>query len=254
MSPRSLWCVVGVALCLSIACGGDESADTVSPPSSSVATTAAANRSPTDTPATRSIATATVETPTNEPTVQDEDLAEALLRLEDLPAGWSPTPPGDDDNDDDSGFCNQPPAVDPTAARASASADFQQSEFGPFFSQTLASYSSDDAKSIMKAIKDTLGSCSEWVQVADDGTSMTWHLLPLSFPKVGDETFAARLSTSDVPFFGAMQGDVVFWRRGNLIESVIYLTIGPAAGAPNPLADLVEKADERARKVWGLRP
>ena len=97
----------------------------------------------------------------------------------------------------------------------------------------------------MKYASEVFKDCKEWVTKDDDGTTVTWRPVPLSFPKVGDETFATRVSATGIPLFGTAQVDLVFFRRGNVIAFLGYIAIGPSAAAPSPLEAAAKKANEQ---------
>lgn len=232
---------------LLVACGGsDDTADTVpartasssSPgPAATVTSIASSAATPGATP-----------TPAPEPEPQSEKLTPALLTLDEMPPGWSPSSSVNDTADED-GICGKPDVGLAVASPARADVSFQQGEFGPFFAYAIAQYKGSDARKAMDYLKDQLAACAEWTETNDDGTTTTWKLSPISFPKVGDETLVVRMSTV-VPFFGPAQTDLVFWRRGNVVQLAGYVSIGP--GGASPLEDLVKRADDKARKELRL--
>jgi outer membrane murein-binding lipoprotein Lpp len=196
-------------------------------------------------------ATTTVERQASPAAAATQDVAPGklkgmLLTLDDLPQGWAVSPPSTPD-DSDTSICNAD-TLPQFRGGESAEADFQQSDFGPFVFQLVKALpSSSEAKQAMAAVKKTLSSCSSWTETDTDGTKSTWTIAPLSMPAVGDETFTARISTSDVPLFGTVQADFVFFRRGSVVEVVAYFGFGPSADGPSPLESVAKKAAERAR-------
>lgn len=170
-----------------------------------------------------------------------QDVADLLFSLQDMPSGWTVTPPGTDDSDSTQ-ICDVQDPVSTVTRGSSGEVGFSQSEFGPFLSQAVGVYQFDDAERVMDNISAILKGCVSWTEFNDDGDPVVWRLSQLSFPKFGDETVAARISTSDVPLFGTAQVDLVFFRIGTVVEVIGYVAVGPSAALPSPLEVLVERA------------
>lgn len=222
---------------LLVACGGAEKADTVDVPPP------AAPAAPTQSQPT-AVSPATAE-PTKAPEVDAGVLAKAALTLEDMPAGWTVSTPSKDDDDDD--ICGAEQKLTP---KNSVDADFKQSDFGPFFATRLSLFSLSDAKKAMEDIRDVFKGCTTWT--SGDNPPAVYTISPLSFPRLADDTFAVRVSTTGVPLFGTMQVDVVYVRRGPVVSVLGYVALGPAAAGTSPLEDLARKADAKLQKA-GVR-
>lgn len=179
--------------------------------------------------------------PTEEPPPQ---IARLLLQLDDMPTGWTVAPPtADDASDDDTALCGQPDVASRVSPLEKGETDFRQSELGPYFFQGVATYKRGDAERAIEYAAELVKNCTFWAD-SSDGTTVTWQIQPLSFPKIGDETFAARMSTSDIPLFGVAQFDFVYFRRGSVVEALIYGAVGPAVALPSPLESLAKRAEE----------
>ena len=227
---------IGAGVALFAACGGSDNAETISgTPKPAVTVTSASNAVP----------AAPTTAPTEEPPPTSDRLQRLALKIEDLPSGWTTMPPDTDDSNTQ--ICNRPPASTQFKPSANAEADYQQSDFGPFLVHVLASYSATDARRAMDYVAEMLKACTEWTQTSADGTKVTFRLSPLSFTKLGDETFAVRMSTRDVPLFGTAQFDLVFWRRSGLVSYMAYAAVGPAVATASPLEDLAKKVDARLK-------
>src|SRR6185437_8484733 len=74
---------------------------------------------------------------------------------------------------------------------------FTKGTFGPFVGEDLAIYgSNDEAGQFMDVLAKTLDECTSWETTGTDGVTTSNRLLPLSFPKLGNATIAARFEAS----------------------------------------------------------
>lgn len=236
--PPFLLTAIGIII-LGACGGGNDRADTVDV---STPTATAKTGSTTTVPGTIAAPSATAE--------QEVDagvLSKVVLTLEDMPAGWIVSPPSADGEDSDD-FCGAEAKLQP---KNLADAEFKQSDFGPFVAQRASLFSVGDAKKAMDSIRDTFKSCgATWT--SSDTPPMTWTISALSFPKIGDETFAVRLSTTGVPLFGVAQVDVLYFRKGPVTEVLGYIALGPATATASPLEPMAKKVEEKLAKA-GIR-
>lgn len=173
--------------------------------------------------------------------VSEEDLTGALLALEDMPSGWSVEPPDEDDEDDDATFCDAAPLAEEIDADATAERDFSGGEAGPFFTQLLSSMDEDEAENGMDYIRDSFD-CGEWTDPEDD---TVWSLAEISFPDMGDDTAAYRLSTTAGIF--TANGNVIIVRDGGLLLMVVHVAIGNLDSELTE--ELTQKALDKAQDV-----
>ena len=184
--------------------------------------------------------------PTPSPTpspVAAAALRRALLAPDDLPGGWSafgsaplPSP------------CGQPPALE-AAAHALVEQTFGDSALGPFVRHAVASYPAGEAAPALERTRQLFTECDEW-----DGTYLdrrfTFRVSPLSFPALGDQSFALRLA-AEGPIFLSGESVLVFVRR----DGVVVLLAHTAAGFGGASVDrdlterLARRAEERVRAV-----
>jgi hypothetical protein len=168
--------------------------------------TASASATPTRTPTPAAPAAATG---TAGAAARGVDLTKALLTLDDLPPGWTTPSP----SPDSSAFCNQDITIRPTAR---ADADFERGQ--SFVFHGLGAYNRGEAAAAMDQERKTLANCTQWTETDSDGTTTTYRVRPLSFPKLGDETLAFRLSAEAAGAVAEVDG--VFIRRGDVISRV----------------------------------
>lgn len=220
-------------LLLLASCGGSDKADTVDNSPPATATKAPESATP-------------VVTPTGAP-IDPGVLSKAVLTLQELPAGYTVSTPADNSEDDD--FCGVSAARKEPKNRADAA--FAQSSAGPFIIERIDLFDrKSDATSVLAGIRDGFKKCGPtW---ADTGTPpTTWNVAALSFPKLGDETFAVRLTTTNLPIFGTAEVDYVYIRRGPALTGLAWIAIGPSA-LFSPLEATAKKADARITKA-GIR-
>jgi hypothetical protein len=182
--------------------------------------------------ATRIEPTATVtSTPTETPTavpepIDEEDLSEALLTISDMPTGWTTSPPDEEEESADEGetfttVCN---VELPRRSLTQVKAEFQKSQLGPFLQHTITAYPPGEAELFLEDFIDAANSCTEWT-TAEDDQQFTWRLAPLSFPNLGDETFAIRTST-ELELLGLMEIDTIYIREADVIINIAHMAIG----------------------------
>lgn len=241
MNARSPLTAAVLALILIVigACGGSERAATILLTATPVETSTAPAE-PTANPKTSSPAATAVE---GDELV--ERLPEALLALEDMPAGWTVRVIVDDEEDDGSTICGVASGQFSRDAFARFTADFQKAEFGPFLDQVVDYFPEGEAERVMAEFSDAFRSCTEWTVIEEDGTETTWRLGPLSFPKIGDETFAFRMST--VTFLGAVELDFITWRRQDIVVVIAHTSIGFEGIDGEQTEAFVRRADEKLR-------
>jgi hypothetical protein len=168
-----------------------------------------------------------------------DDLAAALLTIDDMPTGWAGSPPEDDSDDD---FCDDAPKLgDP---KIEAEATFQEDEFGPVYFEAIGVY--DDAEAYMDKLEEVVDACRSFTDVDDEGTETTGSIQPLSFPKLGEETFAMRATGEGGGF--SFSGDFVIIR---LSDDLLMMsgTIGIMGGGADNFEQLTRTAFERAKRL-----
>jgi len=168
-----------------------------------------------------------------------EEVASKLLTLSDMPTGWT-TSGSSSDSSNTSTLCGS--SNDSGISQVKADADFKKGELGPYATEILAAFKSGDAEAWMKQFKAKF-TCSEDTEISD-GTPTTFHYSALSFPNLGDETFAIRMTT-DAGILGEADVDVVYVRVGNDVLSV--LNIGIRSVDSDLTQTLTQKAVDRVR-------
>lgn len=114
-------------------------------------------------------------------------------------------------------------------------------------SHTVTSYKGDDARRAFDYHVDLLKDCRTWTEPDKNGDPVTYTVSPLSFPKLGDQTFAFRMTMAPIPLVGSVTADAVYVRRGNIVSSVLAMALGPSGTSGIQLEALVRKAVDRIR-------
>lgn len=241
MTIGKLLIVASFACVLVVACNGEsDRATTIQPTETSSQQTPASDETAT-----------TVETAGPSPTASEDQIAErlggALLTIEDMPTGWTVSP-ADEDDDDETPICGIESGAFGDEALDRLTANFQQSELGPFLAQIIDRFAEGEAKGIMTEFGDAFGSCTEFVDVDEDGEETSWRLSPLSFPNIGDETFAFRMSTT-VAILGFVELDFVVWRRGDVVEVIGHVSTGFEGIDSEQTESFVRRADDKLREI-----
>ena len=102
----------------------------------------------------------------------------------------------------------------------------------------------DDAQAWMDALQKRL-SCTTWTDTDSSGTKTTYELAPLSFPKIGDQTFAFRM-TVETSLLSA-ESDFVYVRAGDFVIEVGNVAVGSVDS--DLTATPVQKALEKLQSV-----
>lgn len=199
--------------------------------------TAAPTETPTEEP-TPIPPTATTAPPTPVPTqapigdasqVDQAALMASLLTINDMPTGWAgggavfePRTPGGTYTS----FCAQLPA----RSIAAAYVEFEKSALGPYLTHSIVVY--PDSASARAAFDDLVAAAQNCPQVTDSSGSVN-TLSPLSFPSIGEATFAIRSS-------GAVEMDAI----NILVDNVLINIRHGAYGSPvdSALTETVARA------------
>ena len=213
---------------------GDDRAETINPTAAVTSRGAAPPAAAPQTPAAQTLV---------------PDLTKALLTLDDMPTGWSVR-------------ADVPPPSDALVCDKrlprfrDQAADFQRADFergNANVSNIVSRYRPGEAQSLLEALKSLYESCPQWTQ-QDGSTSLTLRAAALAFPKLGDQTFAIRLTATS----GALtaQSDQVTVRRGDVLTTVTYAVagLGSLSADPELTERLVRRADERLATVPMVPP
>jgi hypothetical protein len=190
------------------------------------------------------------------------ELAAKLLTAGDLPPGWSEAAEESDPgvSDQESGFCGEP-VPDEENATGSAVAQFAKGEAtnpSRLVEAVVAYETPEEATEAFSKVEQTVGTCKEW-DLDEAGTVSRFKLASATFPNIGDQTVAVRI-TSDFKTAGGsgnnpaavtgfVVGDVVVVRQGNHIVVLRHFAIGLGQQPDFTGADTEPSARRAVEKV-----
>ena len=158
-------------------------------------------------------ATITKDSPTAIP------LPKVVLTVKDLPAGWAAQAynAGADD------ICQGRIPRSVLSPIQVQTASFTKGASGPFITNVVMRFANEDvAKHFMDLTAQTVDSCRSYVS-----SGSVIRLGPLSFPRLSDDTFAAK-ATGTSPY-GALDGNIVYVRHGDRVASIETISFGSAS-------------------------
>jgi hypothetical protein len=164
---------------------------------------------------------------------QDQELARALITIEDLDEGWVEDPPSDCPFvRGDEFYCTN--AIDePTPVRAAEITIIRGriARIGGF-SHAVELYEGDDAESLFDALdeRNVESSC----EATTGDTDFTWSFQPIEETAFGDESEAWFASTSGLPAGRELNWYIVWIRRGDHVAWVGYSSELPPFSSAEP--------------------
>ncbi len=178
-----------------------------------------------------------------------DDIEAALPTVEDFPTGWSRDPDNEDEDDDEDDtitpercedlFGDDAEQEEPLAEATRA---FKESDFGPFVSVDISTYDDEVPDDTLDELAEALSECKEFTSVDSEGSRSTVTAEALSFPNLGDETFAVRMSL-ETEFLPAAV-DLAMVRVGHNL--VLLATVALGGGTDTGLLeDVGRKTIER---------
>lgn len=149
------------------------------------------------------------------------EIEAALPTVQDMPTGWTRDKENeeDDDSEDDEKVtpvrCEEimGEAEDDEDAVAEATRAFKADDFGPFLTVEVSSYDAEVPDDALDEVADALSKCKKFTMVDAEGSKTKVVAESLSFPNLGDETFAVRMKM-DTEFLPAAL-DLVMVRVGH---------------------------------------
>jgi hypothetical protein len=141
-----------------------------------------------------------------------------------MPTGFTTTPPSPSNNT--STVCGLQNYANRAIARGEADFQRQPSPLSiTYVGDIIAALPAGVAKAAVDQVQAGLSSCTTFTSTSS-GQPITFHVSPLSFPRLDDQTLALRLTGQ--PQSGVLQGttlvaDVIIIRAGNNLAVVINL-------------------------------
>jgi hypothetical protein len=172
----------------------------------------------------------------------------ALLAIQDLPTGWSTDATASSGSGDgDMTGCPQMQTLAglETTANTTVEVHYTKGIRGPFFGEGLVSMAEASARKLLTDLGDMASACPV-VRFTSGGNGFDMHLNGLSFPNLGEDTLALRIS-------GAVNGvtlsmDWILVRRGGLVVDVLYLCLNADVDSTQT-ESLTRKAMDKVRRA-----
>jgi hypothetical protein len=221
-----------MALTLMASCGDDDGGSERADTPSTTATTIAPETTGSSAPE---------QTSTTAAATGSEDPAARLLTVDDLPTGWSEAPELTEDDEESGAAELCADVVGPDLDVPNAERGFKAGDLGPFLLHAVAIVD-DEAQA-----RDVMSRFTTCIQ--DPPAAGGFTVAPLSFPSLGDETVAARLSLDaqssedDGGGFPATV-DLAMIRQGRLVTIVAGIGVFEAVD-PQVLEGAARVAAER---------
>jgi hypothetical protein len=160
-------------------------------------------------------------TPTRLP-LSESNLQQMLLELDDLPAGWFEETTADEEDQElktATFLCKEYER----RAVLRTSAEFKRGQIGPILGHAIAVYPYGTAVEQFAIFVSAVEECSEFT-TSDNGETYDWKVSKISFPKLGEESFAIRVTTEFI--LGFMEIDTVQFRIEDVIVSITHMDFG----------------------------
>lgn len=175
--------------------------------------------------------------------LSSDDIAAALPTVKDLPKTWARDTESENDEDDDDEDTIEPERceelfgddLDELDPEAEATRAFKADDFGPFLSVDVATYEEEVPDDLFDEIAAALSECKEFTSVDSEGEESKVKAEALSFPNLGEETLAVRMTFETDLFPAAINLAMV--RIGHNMVLLSTVSIGEV----KPNTKLMEK-------------
>lgn len=171
------------------------------------------------------------------------EITAALPTVRDLPKGWSRDTESEDDEDDEDEDTIKPQRCeelfgdefDEQDPKAEATRAFEADDFGPFLSVDIATYEDEVPDDLLDEIAAALSECKEFTSVDSEGEESKVKAEALSFPNLGEETLAVRMTFETELFPAAINLAMVRFGHNMVLLSTVSI------GEVKPNTKLMEK-------------
>lgn len=175
------------------------------------------------------------------------EITAALPTVKDLPKSWTRDTESEDDEDEEDEDTIKPKRceeifgdeIDEVDPEEEATRAFKADDFGPFLSVDLATYEDEVPDDLLDEIAAALSECKEFTSVDSEGEQSKVTAESLSFPNLGEETLAVRMTFETELFPAAINLAMV--RIGH--NMILLSTVSLGDGKPN--TKLMEKVGRK---------
>jgi hypothetical protein len=178
----------------------------------------------------------------------EDVLAEGLLTIDDVPAGWAEVPQDDDDDDPLCGIrLTELLGLDEDSLPSATVLYAEDSNTGPGFGETVGFVPAGRGTEVLPAFRDAIDACDGDTLGGLDAT-----VSALSFPSVGDDSAAYRITLTDPESEQSTDIDAVYAVAGDL--ATVFYAFDLRGDPTETLTIFVPKAFDRAVQTLGPTP
>jgi len=196
------------------------------------------------------------DTPTGSAGSDGGQLVDALLTTGELPAGWSEMPDGVSPASGNSKLCNlELDLFTASNVTEKASRSFTKGgRLGPFFGEGISTFPGSDAAKGLSTFREAMKSCKQVTEPINTGgdTTVAYSLEEASFPTLGDESIAFRLTSAPTRSGPGFEADFVFIRHEHSLLYVVNAGFGFTGLDTDQWVALARRADDKVRN-HGIR-
>jgi hypothetical protein len=169
-----------------------------------------------------------------------KQIKKALLTLDDMPSGYSEDPDlvSDDDDSEDEVTKGSPQckklmsAIEEEDEKPFGEGDvgFKESDFGPFIMESVASHEGDLIKDSMGELREAFSTCKKFESTDAEGAVTKFTVAEMSFPELGDDTVAVKMSGKESSFGFTFDFNLVAVRVDQNVILMVNFGVGRALG------------------------
>jgi hypothetical protein len=164
----------------------------------------------------------------------------ALLKIDDMPPGYTKDSDLISDEEDEDVFSGSPKCKRLMNALDSGDKEekpfgegevgFKESDFGPFVAESVSSFKGDRIKDGMGKFREAFESCTTFTTTDKDGAKTKFKVAQMSFPKLGDDTIAIKMSAKEPTLGMSFDFSLVAVRVDQNVVLMLNLGVGRALG------------------------
>ena len=164
----------------------------------------------------------------------------ALLKIEDMPSGYTKDADLISDEGDEDEFTSGSPKCKQLMNTLDSDEEekpfgegevgFKESDFGPFVAESVSSFKGDRIKDGMGKFREAFESCTVFTTTDKDGAKTKFKVAQMSFPKLGDDTIAVKMSAKEPTLGMSFDFSLVAVRVDQNVILMLNFGVGRALG------------------------
>ena len=187
-----------------------------------------------------------------------KQIKSALLKIEDMPSGYTKDPDLVSDEEDEDEITSGSPKCNQLMNAGDSEEDekpfgegevgFKESDFGPFVAESVSSFKGNRIKDGMGKFREAFESCTAFTTTDKDGAKTKFKVAKMSFPKLGDDTIAVKMSAKEPTLGMSFDFSLVAVRVDQNVVLMLNFGVGRALGGEK-FEKLTRLAVERIDKA-----